>query len=171
MMYFGAEASLRRISRRWRSTREVKTGDHLCSACDCGVIKDRCKDIIGLTMAKSQLSTVHFYVAHCLIETMVDEDSSVISLYYGEDHPLTKPRHSAKSSARSIPTMKLRYRCQPLYYYIISVEMTTKEATYGTHPYCDDSGSDLPEKVREERSTLFRSAFSSVTISTATVKT
>ena len=59
-----------------------------------------------------------------LIETLVDEDSGLISLYYGEDVTKEEAEELAGFLGEKYEDLDidLRYGGQPIYYYILSVE-------------------------------------------------
>ena len=59
-----------------------------------------------------------------LIDTLVDEDSGLISLYYGEDVSKEKAEAFAASLSEKYDDLDvdIRYGGQPIYYYILSVE-------------------------------------------------
>ena len=88
-MYFEPEESLEEnLEAMDEHKREVKTGEitYAVRATVAGDLQIDEKDIIGLTDGKiAVVGQSVADVAHRLIEAMVDEDSSVISLYYGDD--------------------------------------------------------------------------------------
>ena len=59
-----------------------------------------------------------------LIDTLVDEDSGLISLYYGEDVTKEEAEELAGFLSEKYEDLDvdLRYGGQPIYYYILSVE-------------------------------------------------
>jgi len=63
-------------------------------------------------------------VAMDLVRTMVDEDSSVISIYYGEDHSAEEAEKLGNALQNDYPDCEVEVYSggQPLYYYIVSVE-------------------------------------------------
>ncbi|MGN0394964.1 MAG: DAK2 domain-containing protein, partial [Coprococcus sp.] len=63
-------------------------------------------------------------VAYSLIEASVDEDSEVISIYYGQDIDEKTANELADRAADAFPDcdVQVYYGGQPIYYYIISVE-------------------------------------------------
>jgi len=107
--------------------REVKTGEitYAVRATVAGDLHIDEKDIIGLTDGKiAVVGQSVADVAHRLIETMVDEDSSVISLYYGENQAAEEAEALYQELSEKYPHCEVEVHNggQPLYYYIISVE-------------------------------------------------
>ena len=128
MMYFEPEASLEEnLEAMEEHQREVKTGEitYAVRATVAGDLRIDEKDIIGLTDGKIAVVGQSISdVAHRLIETMVDEDSSVISLYYGEDQAADEAATLRQELSEKYTHCEVEVHSggQPLYYYIISVE-------------------------------------------------
>ena len=63
-------------------------------------------------------------VTEKLIETLVDEDSELISIYYGEDVTEEDAEKLGEALEEKFPDMDvdIKYGGQPIYYYILSVE-------------------------------------------------
>ena len=59
-----------------------------------------------------------------LVENLVDDDSELISLYYGEDIKVEEAKEVASTLEEKYPNIdvELHYGGQPIYYYILSVE-------------------------------------------------
>jgi DAK2 domain fusion protein YloV len=128
LMYFEPEASLEEnLEAMDEHKREVKTGEitYAVRATVAGDLQIDEKDIIGLTDGKiAVVGQSVADVAHRLIEAMVDEDSSVISLYYGEDQAAEEAAQLHQELSEKYPHCEVEVHSggQPLYYYIISVE-------------------------------------------------
>ena len=58
------------------------------------------------------------------VEALVDDDSELISVYYGEQVEEAKAQELAKAIEEKLPDcdVELNYGGQPIYYYILSVE-------------------------------------------------
>lgn len=128
LMYFEPEASLEHNLEVMDAHKgEVKTGEitYAVRATVAGDLRIDEKDIIGLTDGKiAVVGQSVADVAHRLIESMVDEDSSVISLYYGEDQDPAEAEQLHKELSEKYPHCEVEVHSggQPLYYFIISVE-------------------------------------------------
>ena len=59
-----------------------------------------------------------------LIDNMVDDDSELVSIYYGEDIKEEEANELSKKVEEKYPDLdvELNYGGQPIYYYILSVE-------------------------------------------------
>ena len=59
-----------------------------------------------------------------LIDQLIDEDSSIVSIYYGEDVKEKDAEKLAKLIEKKYKDVEVElvYGGQPLYYYLISVE-------------------------------------------------
>ncbi|MFY9495330.1 MAG: DAK2 domain-containing protein, partial [Limnochordia bacterium] len=106
---------------------EVKTGEvtFAVRATVAGDLRIEERDIIGL--AEGQIAVVGSdpnEVAFNLLETLVDEDSSVISIYYGADQKAEAALALSEDVQEKYPECEVEvYQGeQPLYYYIVSVE-------------------------------------------------
>lgn len=106
---------------------EVKTGEvtFAVRATVAGDLRIEERDIIGL--AEGQIAVVGSdpnEVAFNLLETLVDEDSSVISIYYGADQNAEAALALSEDVQEKYPECEVEvYQGeQPLYYYIVSVE-------------------------------------------------
>lgn len=106
---------------------EVKTGEVTFAVRDTEINKRKIKkdDIIGISKGDIVASGKSIETTSLeLIESMVDEDSSIISLFYGEDIN----EEDAESLAEILEEkysdidIELIYGGQPLYYYLISLE-------------------------------------------------
>src|SRR5690625_4189280 len=88
-MYFVADDSLEdNIATMEEGMREVKTGEitYAVRSTVAGDLQIEERDIIGLTEGKiAVVGSTPGDVAMDLLKTMVDEESSVISVYYGAD--------------------------------------------------------------------------------------
>lgn len=128
MMYFEPDEPLEyNLEVMDQHKREVKTGEitYAVRATVAGDLHIDEKDIIGLTDGKiAVVGQSVADVAHRLIETMVDEDSSVISLYYGENQAAEEAEALYQELSEKYPHCEVEVHNggQPLYYYIISVE-------------------------------------------------
>ena len=59
-----------------------------------------------------------------LIDNLMDDDSELISIYYGNDIEEASAEELAKQIEEAYPDadVELNYGGQPIYYYIVSVE-------------------------------------------------
>jgi hypothetical protein len=82
-------------------------------------------NIIGITEGKlSGAGEKVDEITSNLIEKLVDEDSAIITLFYGEDvneEDANKLRDELEDKFEDID-VELYYGGQPLYYYLVSVE-------------------------------------------------
>lgn len=106
---------------------QVKTGQVTYAVRDTSVSGKQIKagDVIGIL--DGEIATVGNdaqTVAFSLIGEMVDEDSSVITLYYGADTTEQQAASLASQIEEAYPDcdVMLQDGSQPLYYYILSVE-------------------------------------------------
>lgn len=128
LMYYEPEESLdHNLSVMDEHKREVKTGEitYAVRATTSGDLQIEEKDIIGLIEGKITVvgqSTAD--VARRLIESMVEDDSSVISIYYGEDQDAAEAEKLSQELSERFADCEIELHSggQPLYYYIISVE-------------------------------------------------
>ena len=128
MMYFVESDSLEEnLVAMEESLSEVKTGEvtYAVRSTVAGDLQIEERDIIGL--AEGKIATVGSSpntVAMDLVRTMVDEDSSVISIYYGEDHSAEEAEKLGNALQNDYPDCEVEVYSggQPLYYYIVSVE-------------------------------------------------
>ena len=82
-------------------------------------------DLIGLDMGKiTQSGASPQAVCLELVESMLDEKTQIVTLYYGEQTPEKDCQAAADSLSAKYPKIDflMYYGGQPLYYYIISVE-------------------------------------------------
>ncbi|MDD3277464.1 MAG: DAK2 domain-containing protein [Lachnospiraceae bacterium] len=63
-------------------------------------------------------------VASCCVDEMVDEDTELISIYYGEDYSLEDAEKLSEKIQSQYPDCDVEVNCggQPIYYCIVSVE-------------------------------------------------
>lgn len=59
-----------------------------------------------------------------MVAAMVDEDSSIISIYYGEETPEAEAEQLGAALEEKYPDVEVEIHSggQPIYYYVISVE-------------------------------------------------
>jgi len=107
--------------------KQVKTGEitYAVRATVAGDLQIEEQDIIGLAEGKiavagRSISTV----TQELIEKLVDDDTTIISLYCGDNHDFGEAQEFAASLEAIYPDcdIELYEGGQPLYYYIVSVE-------------------------------------------------
>lgn len=105
----------------------VKTGEVTFAVRDTKVNKKKIKkgDIIGITAGDivSNGSDID-QVAKILVEEMIDEDSELISVYYGQDVTEDQAQALVDGLRENYDDcdVEITYGGQPLYYYILSVE-------------------------------------------------
>lgn len=128
LMYYEPEASLEHnLEAMEEHKSEVKTGEvtYAVRATVAGDLQIEERDIIGLVEGKIAVvgqSTAD--VTRRLVESMVDEDSSVISIYYGEDQDAAEAEAFYEELCEQYADCEIEIYSggQPLYYYIVSVE-------------------------------------------------
>ncbi len=128
LMKLDPEGSLEdNVSEMEDGMRQVLTGEvtYAVRATRAGDLQIEEEDIIGLvegkiTAAGGSVSEVTLGV----LNRMVDEDSSVISLYTGENQDFSEAEQFAEVVTNTFPDceVELYHGGQPLYYYIVSVE-------------------------------------------------
>ena len=59
-----------------------------------------------------------------MIDAMVDEDSAIVSIYYGADETEEHAQEIGKMIEEKYPDVEVEINCggQPIYYFVISVE-------------------------------------------------
>ena len=107
--------------------RDVKTGEvtFAVRSTVAGDLQIEERDIIGLAEGKiAVVGSDPCNVAMDLLDTMVDEDSSVISIYYGADQDPELAEKLDSLAKEHYPQCEVEVYSggQPLYYYIVSVE-------------------------------------------------
>ena len=128
MMYFVEDDTLEEnLVAMEGSLSEVKTGEvtYAVRSTVAGDLQIEERDIIGLAEGKiAVVGASPDAVALDLVRTMVDEDSSVISIYYGEDHSAEEAEKLGNTLQNDYPDCEVEVYSggQPLYYYIVSVE-------------------------------------------------
>ena len=128
LISFNPEASLEAtLAVMVQALRFVKTGEvtYAVRASKAGELNIEEQDIIGLVEGK--ISCVGQCIADVtiqLVEHMVSEDSSVISIYYGQDQDPEEAEALRDALEEKYPDCEVEvYKGgQPLYYYILSVE-------------------------------------------------
>ena len=128
LISFNPEASLEaNLAEMEQAMRLVKTGEvtYAVRASKAGELNIEEQDIIGLVEGK--ISCVGQCIADVtiqLVEHMVSEDSSVISIYYGQDQDPEEAEALRDALEEKYPDCEVEvYKGgQPLYYYILSVE-------------------------------------------------
>lgn len=106
---------------------EVKTGEvtYAVRSTKAGDLEIEEHDIIGLAEGKIAVAGKSVNeVALMLLEELVDEDSSVISIYVGDNQDLADAEEFRATVEESFPDcdVEMHKGDQPLYYYIMSVE-------------------------------------------------
>jgi len=106
---------------------EVKTGEvtYAVRSTVAGDLQIEERDIIGLAEGKIAIvGSTPDQVAFDLVKTMVDEDSTVISVYYGADQSAEAAEELGTTLQEEYPDCEVEVYSggQPLYYYIVSVE-------------------------------------------------
>jgi dihydroxyacetone kinase-like predicted kinase len=128
LMYFVAEDSLEdNLAAMEEGMWEVKTGEvtYAVRSTVAGDLHIEERDIIGLAEGKiAVVGATPTGVAQDLIRKMVDEDSSVISIYYGADLEPEAADELDELISAEYPDCEVEVHSggQPLYYYIVSVE-------------------------------------------------
>lgn len=128
LMYFGADDTLEdNVVAMEERMRDVKTGEitYAVRSTVAGDLHIEERDIIGLAEGKiSVVGSSPENVAMDLLATMVDEDSSVISIYYGVDQDKENAKALNELVQAQYPDCEVELYAggQPLYYYIVSVE-------------------------------------------------
>jgi DAK2 domain fusion protein YloV len=128
LMYLMPDESLdENVSLMEENMKEVKTGEvtYAVRATVAGDLQIEEKDIIGL--AEGKIAVVGSSVCDVtkrLIDHMMDEESSVISIYYGADQDFSEAEQLRELTQNDYPDceVELYEGGQPLYYYIVSVE-------------------------------------------------
>lgn len=106
---------------------EVKTGEvtYAVRTTKAGDLEIEEHDIIGLAEGKIAVAGKSVNeVALMLLEELVDEDSSMISIYVGDNQDLADAEEFRATVEESFPDcdVEMHKGDQPLYYYIMSVE-------------------------------------------------
>lgn len=106
---------------------EVKTGEvtYAVRSTKAGDLEIEEHDIIGLAEGKIAVAGKSVNeVALMLLEELADEDSSVISIYVGDNQDLADAEEFRATVEESFPDcdVEMHKGDQPLYYYIMSVE-------------------------------------------------
>lgn len=128
LMYFVEDDSLEdNVITMEDGMSEVKTGEvtYAVRSTVAGDLQIEEKDIIGLCEGKIAIvGSSSDQVAFELLQTMVDEDSTVISIYYGEEQEAEQAKNLQAMLHDEFPDceVELYPGGQPLYYYIVSVE-------------------------------------------------
>lgn len=128
MMYFVGEDSLDDNATAMEDgMREVKTGEvtYAVRSTVAGDLHIEERDIIGLVEGKiAVVGATPTAVTLDLVRKMVDEDSSVISVYYGADQDAQGAEELHELLCEEYPECEVEVYPggQPLYYYIVSVE-------------------------------------------------
>ncbi len=128
LMYFLHDGSLEEnVTAMEDSLGEVKTGEvtYAVRSTVAGDLQIEERDIIGLAEGKIAIVGANpDAVATDLVRTMVDQDSSVISIYYGADQNAEDAKELASTLQEGYPDCEVEVYSggQPLYYYIVSVE-------------------------------------------------
>lgn len=128
MLTFNPEMSMvDNVDEMEESIQTVKTGEVTFAVRDTKVNKKKIKkgDIIGITMGDivSNGNDIEG-VAQALIAEMIDENSELISVYYGQDVPEDQANALVETLKDCYDEcdVEITYGGQPLYYYILSVE-------------------------------------------------
>lgn len=128
LMYYVAEDSLEdNLAAMEEAVREVKTGEvtYAVRSTVAGDLHIEERDIIGLAEGKiAVVGSSPTEVARDLLKKMVDENSSVISIYYGADLNAETAQELNELIRAEFPDCEVEvyHGGQPLYYYIVSVE-------------------------------------------------
>lgn len=128
MMYFVQDDPLEdNVAAMESSLSEVKTGEitYAVRSTVAGDLQIEERDIIGLAEGKiAVVGSNPNDVACDLLDSMVDEDSTVISVYYGEDQEAEQAELLGEALNEKYPDCEVEVYAggQPLYYYIVSVE-------------------------------------------------
>lgn len=128
LMYFVADDSLEQnVLTMEEGMREVKTGEvtYAVRSTVAGDLHIEERDIIGLREGKiAVVGSTPGGVAMDLLRTMVDEESSVISVYFGADQDPEEANELTALIAEEYQDCEVEVYSggQPLYYYIVSVE-------------------------------------------------
>lgn len=128
LMYYVAEDSLEdNLAAMEEAMREVKTGEvtYAVRSTVAGDLHIEERDIIGLAEGKiAVVGSSPTEVARDLLKKMVDENSSVISIYYGADLNAETAQELNELIRAEFPDCEVEvyHGGQPLYYYIVSVE-------------------------------------------------
>lgn len=107
--------------------KDVKTGNITFAVRDTKIKDKKIKkgDIMALNGDDIVLSTKDIKKAvNALVDDMVDEDSELLTLYFGEDVKREDAEKIAKKLEKKYPDIDIEVHNggQPLYYYIVSVE-------------------------------------------------
>lgn len=128
LMYFVPDDKLEdNLAAMESSMRDVKTGEvtYAVRSTVAGDLQIEERDIIGLSEGKiAVVGSDPSDVALDLLETMVDQDSSVISIYYGADQDQQGAEKFDAAAKERYPQceVEMYFGGQPLYYYIVLVE-------------------------------------------------
>ncbi len=106
---------------------EVKTGQITYAVRDSIIDDKQIKkgDILGINDDKiTVINSDIEYVCYKLLEDMVDDECSIISIYFGKDIEETNAKKVMKEIEKKFPDYDIEIHDggQPLYYYIISIE-------------------------------------------------
>ena len=107
--------------------RQVKTGEitYAVRATKAGDLEIEEEDIIGLVEGKIVTAGGSVTdVTLSILQTMVDDEASVISLYTGDNQDFSEAEQFAELVTNTFPDceVELYHGGQPLYYFIVSVE-------------------------------------------------
>lgn len=128
LMYFVGDDSLEEnLAVMDEGIQEVKTGEvtFAVRSTVAGDLEIEEKDIIGLLEGDiAAVGSAPEQVVLELLESMVDDDSSVISIYYGEEQAEEEAMRLNELVEEAYPDCEVEVYSggQPLYYYILSVE-------------------------------------------------
>ncbi len=128
MLTFNPDLSMtENVEEMEEAIQSVKTGEVTYAVRDNKVNKKKIKkgDIIGITAGNIiSNGAVVEDVAKAVIEEMIDEDSELISVYYGQDITETQADAFVDVLRETYDEcdVEITYGGQPLYYYILSVE-------------------------------------------------
>ena len=128
LMYFVEDDSLEdNVVAMEGSLGDVKTGEvtYAVRSTVAGDLQIEERDIIGLSEGKIAIvGSSPDDVAIDLLRTMVDDDSSVISVYYGADQKAEGAEDLSATLQKEYPHCEVEVYAggQPLYYYIVSVD-------------------------------------------------
>ena len=128
LMYFVGDDSLEdNVEAMEGSMREVKTGEvtYAVRSTVAGDLQIEERDIIGLAEGKiAVVGSSPDVVTLDLLRGMMDDDSTVISIYYGADETEDQANTLRNTLHKEYPDCEIEIYSggQPLYYYIVSVE-------------------------------------------------
>ena len=128
LMYFVEDDSLEEnVAAMESGMGEVKTGEvtYAVRSTVAGDLQIEERDIIGLAEGKiAVVGSSPDDVARDLLRTMVDDESTVISVYYGADQMAEEAEDLSATLQEEYSHCEVEVYPggQPLYYYIVSVE-------------------------------------------------